>query len=424
MVKPRGSVCNLDCHYCYYLKKENLYPGAGFRMSDELLEDYTRQYIAAQDVPEITFAWQGGEPTLMGLSFFQKAVDYQEKYRRPGQTIRNAFQTNGTLLNADWCAFFHEHNFLIGLSIDGPERLHNTYRLDKGGKPVFSRVLHAAEMLHRHGVEFNTLTCVNAANADSGLEVYRFLRDEIFGAGPGYLQFIPIIERDNDSGFQEGTRVTRRSVSGEQYGRFLIKIFDEWVRRDVGRIFVQIFDVALAAWHGQRPGLCVHEETCGLGLAMEFNGDLYSCDHFVEPNHLLGDIHATPLAELVNSPKQYAFGMAKKALPRYCRECSVRFICNGGCPKDRILRAPDGEPGLNYLCAGFKSFFTYIDRPMKMMSALLHAHRAPAEVMHMLAADPPLNELPPGAPCPCGSRQPVEACHRVPVTPVKKSRRH
>ncbi len=412
MVKPRGSICNLDCHYCFYLKKEKLYPDAHFRMSDALLEDYTRQYIEAQSVPEVTFAWQGGEPTLMGLAFFQKAVEFQQKYRRPGMTIHNSFQTNGTLLDDDWCRFFHDQQFLIGLSIDGPAPLHDLYRQDKGGKPTFARVMRAAELLQKHQVDFNTLTCVSAANAAHGLEVYRFLRDEL---GSRYLQFIPIVERDNQTGFQEGLRLTGRSVEGPRFGRFLIEVFDEWVRNDVAKVYVQDFDCSLAAWAGQRPGLCIYEETCGLGMAMEFNGDLYACDHFVEPRHFLGNISAQPLAELVNSPQQYAFGMAKRdTLPAYCRECEVRFICNGGCPKNRVLATPQGEPGLNYLCSGYRAFFNYVDRPMKIMAALLRQQRAPAEIMAMLANDPPLRELPDGAPCPCGSGRPVEQCHRAP----------
>ena len=271
--------------------------------------------------------------------------------------------------------------------------------------------MRAAGLLKKHSVEFNTLTCVSAANANRGLEVYRFLRDEV---GSQFMQFIPIIERDHPQGYQEGARLTHRSVSGMQYGRFLIEIFDEWLRRDVGRVFVQLFDVALARWSGQRPGLCIFEETCGEALAMEFNGDLYSCDHFVEPNYRLGSVQEIPLADLVSSPRQRAFGLAKRdTLPKYCRECEVRFICNGGCPKDRVLRTPNGEPGLNALCAGFRAFFTYIDRPMKIMAALLRQGRAPAEIMRAYANEAPLSQLPDGAPCPCGSRRSVETCHRA-----------
>jgi uncharacterized protein len=425
MVKPRGSICNLDCQYCFYLKKEKLYPGATFRMSDATLEEFTRQYIQAQHVPEVTFSWQGGEPTLMGLPFFQKAVAYQQKYRKPGMNVHNSFQTNGILLDPDWCTFFHENNFLVGLSIDGPERLHNIYRRDKGHQPVFQAVMRAAELLNQHAVEFNTLTCVSAANAAYGLEVYRFLRDEISPEKPRFMQFIPIVERDRSDGFQKGNKLTNRSVSGEQYGRFLIEVFDEWVRKDVGQVYVQLFDSALGAWLGQRPGLCVYEETCGLGLALEFNGDLYSCDHFVEPDHQLGNIMVTPLADLVNGQQQYSFGAAKRdTLPRYCLQCPVRFICNGGCPKDRVLRTPQGEPGLNALCVGYKAFFSYIDRPMKIMSALLRDHRAPAEIMLMLTNDPPLRDLPATEMCPCGSGKPVGACHQPVIEQPNRKRKH
>jgi uncharacterized protein len=412
MVKPRGSICNLDCHYCFYLKKEQLYPDAHFRMSDELLEQYTLQYINAQQTPQVTFAWQGGEPTLMGLDFFRKAVELQAKHAKPGMQIQNAFQTNGTLLNDAWCEFFHQNNFLVGLSIDGPADLHDIYRQDKGGHPTFELVFRAAALLKKHHVEFNTLTCVNAANAGHGLEVYRFLRDEV---GSRFMQFIPIVERDNQTGNQEGRRISERSVNGPQYASFLIDIFDEWVRQDVARVYVQLFDVALAAWVGQRPGLCIFEETCGLGLAMEFNGDVYSCDHFVEPNFLLGNIAQQPLGALVLSPQQFQFGQHKKdRLPGYCRDCEVRFICNGGCPKDRLLKTPAQEPGLNYLCAGYRAFFNYIDQPMKLMAALLNMQRPPAEIMKLIASEPTLSAAAAGSACPCGSGKPVEQCHRAP----------
>ena len=252
MVKPCGPVCNLGCAYCYYLSKERLYPDGHFRMTEELLEEFTRQYIGAQRVPEITFGWQGGEPTLRGLDFFRRAVEFQQKYRRPGVRIRNALQTNGTLLDDEWCHFFREHDFLIGLSLDGPREVHDAYRVDKGGHPTFDRVMAGLALLRKHSVEVNVLTTVHAANAGHPLPVYRFLRDEVDAQ---FIQFIPIVERDNETGFQEGERVTDRSVTGRQYGDFLIAIFDEWVRRDVGRVFVQIFDAALAAWVGQHPGL-------------------------------------------------------------------------------------------------------------------------------------------------------------------------
>lgn len=414
MLKPRGAICNLDCKYCYYLSKERLYPGGRFRMSDQLLEEYTRQYIAAQRVPEVTFAWQGGEPTLMGLGFFQRAVELQQKYKPAGMRIYNTVQTNGVLLDDDWCRFFRQHGFLVGLSLDGPQELHDAYRIDKGGRPTFKEVMAGLERLTKHAVEFNILACVHAANADYPLEVYRFLRD----VGTRFVQFIPIVERDNDTGFQEGRTATERSVTGRQYGDFLIAIFDEWVRRDVGQVFLQIFDVALAAWMGQRPGLCIFEATCGLALAMEHNGDLYSCDHFVEPRHKLGNIRATPLIEMVGSTQQRQFGLAKReSLPRYCRECEVRFVCNGGCPKNRFISTPDGEPGLNYLCEGYKAFFTHVDQPMQMMARELRAERPAANIMHYLDAETTatleqrFDQAGRNDPCPCGSERKFKHCH-------------
>jgi uncharacterized protein len=384
LLKPRGAICNLDCKYCFFLSKERLFPGSGFRMSDALLENYTRQHSAAHNVPEVTFAWQGGEPTLMGLDFFKRAIALQQKYRKPGTRIVNTVQTNATTFNDDWCRFFHQHNFLLGISLDGPRAFHDTYRVDKGGKPTFDRVMAGIALAKKHKVEFNILTTVNAANGDHGLDVYRFLRDEV---GTSFIQFIPIVERDNATGYQEGDKVTNRSVTGRQYGQFLIAVFDEWVRRDVGKVFVQLFDICLGVWLGEPSALCIFAETCGGALAMEHNGDLFSCDHFVEPRHRLGNVTATPLAELVNSPQQRQFGLNKRdTLPRYCRECEVRFICNGGCPKDRILTTPDGEPGLNYLCEGFKAFFNHIDRPMKIMANLLLQNRPPAEIMSILPA--------------------------------------
>jgi uncharacterized protein len=414
MMKPRGAICNLDCEYCYFLSKERLYPGSRFRMADDLLEEYTRQYIEAQRVPEVTFAWQGGEPTLMGLDFFKRAVELQQKYCKPGMQIHNALQTNGTLLDDDWCRFFHQHDFLIGLSVDGPQALHDAYRVDKGGKPTFAKVMEGLRLMQKHKVEFNILTTVHAANAGHPVEVYRFLRDE---AKTQFMQFIPIVERQNETGYQEGDEVTNRSVTAEQYGRFLCAIFDEWVRRDVGRVFVQIFDVALAAWTGNRPGLCIFEETCGNALAMEHNGDLFSCDHYVEPAYLLGNINEIPLIEMVASEKQRQFGLDKRdTLPRYCRECEVRFVCNGGCPKDRILLTPDGEPGLNMLCAGYRAFFNYIDQPMRFMANELSQQRPPANIMNFLAQQEAAQQQKFAAanrndPCPCGSGRKFKQCH-------------
>ncbi len=414
MTKPRGPICNLNCAYCYYLPKENLYPGSDFRMSDEVLESFTRQYIESQHVPEVTFGWQGGEPLLMGLDFFKRAVELQEQYRHPGTRIINTLQTNGTLLDDAWGEFFHEHNFLVGLSFDGPKAMHDAYRRDKGNAPSFDRVWRGLNVLQRHQVEFNILTTVHAANAPHPREVYQFFRDE---AKINFIQFIPIVRRDNETGFQKGTQVTSSSVAAQQYGDFLIGVFDEWVRHDVGQVYVQIFDVALAVWFGQRAGLCVFEPTCGLGLAMEHNGDLYACDHYVEPDYWRGNIMETPLIEMVGSDAQRAFGLAKRdALPQACRDCEVRFVCNGGCPKNRILTTRDGEPGLNYLCAGYKAFFKHIDHPMQLMVEELKAKRPPANVMQRIAQEDALREakfanVGRNDPCPCGSGRKFKHCH-------------
>ena len=371
MLKPGGAACNLDCSYCYFLKKQQLYPGSSLCMSLETLEEYTRQMLAAQPGPEVVFAWQGGEPTLLGLDFYRQAVSFQQKYRRPGQQISNSFQTNAVLLNEDWAGFFRENNFLVGVSLDGPQPLHDVYRRDKAGRGTFEQVMAGLELLKKGRVNFNILTCVHAANQKQPLEVYRFLRDE---ARAEFMQFIPIVERLNESGYQEGEQVTARSVGGREYGEFLCAVFDEWLSRDVGRTFVQVFDVALAVWYGQRAGLCIFEPVCGQALALEHNGDLYACDHYVQPDHLLGNILETPLAELAVSSRQQEFGLHKeKSLPRCCRECTVRFICNGGCPRNRIRNTPDGEPGLNYLCEGYKLFFEHIHNPMRKMAAQLRA---------------------------------------------------
>ena len=400
MIKPRGPICNLDCAYCYYLAKERLYPGSDFSLSDELLETFTRQYIEAQRVPEVTFGWQGGEPLLMGLDFFRRAVALQDKHRKPGMRVVNALQTNGTLLDDAWCRFFREHDFLVGLSLDGPREAHDAYRADKGGRPTFDRVMAGLALLREHGVEFNILATVHAANADRPIEVYRFLRDEVDAR---FIQFIPIVQR-------EGGGVSARSVVAEQFGRFLIAVFDEWVRRDVGRVFVQIFDVALAAWVGAPPGLCVFDETCGNALVLEHNGDLYACDHFVDPHYRLGNILQTPLVDLVGSERQRRFGLDKRdALPETCRVCEVRFVCNGGCPKNRLQ-------GLNYLCEGYKAFFQHVDGPMRFMAAELEARRPPANIMHHLAQreaelERRFAQANRNDPCPCGSGLKFKHCH-------------
>lgn len=383
LAKPTGATCNLDCKYCFFLSKEMLYPGSRFRMSEQLLEAYIRQMIDSQEVPEVTIAWQGGEPTLMGLDFFRRSIELAEKYQKPGMRIQYTMQTNGILVDEAWCDFFRENNFLIGLSIDGTKDLHDFYRVDKGGHGTFEKVIKAARLMQERGVEFNVLTTVNAHNAEKPLEIYRFFRDEL---GARYIQFIPIVERLNDTGFQEGNTVSDRSVSARQWGNFLITIFNEWVRRDVGELFVQMFDAALASWYGQAPALCIFSEKCGKALAMEHNGDLYCCDHFVEPKYLLGNILETSMAELVVSEKQVKFGNDKlDRLPKYCLNCEVRFACHGECPKNRFIETPDGEPGLNYLCEGYKAFFTHVDLPMKFMVQKLLMNQAPSDIVKFYA---------------------------------------
>ncbi len=370
MSKPTGAICNLDCEYCFFLSKEQLYPGSRFRMEPHVHEAYLEQLLAAHEgVEEVVVAFQGGEPTLMGLEFFARTLELEEKLRRPGQRILNTIQTNGTLLDDEWGAFLAANHFLVGLSIDGPRGMHDAYRVDKGGKPTFDRVLRGLDVLRRHEVEWNALTTVNTANGDHGREVYTFLRDEL---GAQFVQLIPIVERVLDR--ERGDLVTHRTVGAEQYGQFLVDVFEEWGRHDVGDVFVQVFDTALAHWMGMDQfGMCVHNRTCGSAVALEHNGDLYSCDHYVEPDHLLGNIaQGRTLLELVSSPQQQAFGQDKlDSLPAYCRRCDVRFACNGGCPKDRFLTTPDGEPGLHYLCAGYQRFFRHIDEPMRVMADLL-----------------------------------------------------
>ena len=387
MVKPTGAICNLDCHYCFYLAKEMLYPGSRFRMADELLELYIKQLLESHRTSEIMLAWQGGEPTLMGLDFFKLAVKYAQKHKHPEHNITYTIQTNGTRLTDEWCSFFKQHNFLVGLSLDGPRKLHDVYRVTKQGQGSFDQVMQGWQCLNHYGVEFNILCTVNAANVEHPLAVYRFFRDELKAC---FLQFIPIVEQCSNEivSSEQGKPkvVSDHSVGSEQYGKFLIEIFEEWVRRDVGTVFVQHFDVALANWLRIPPAVCIFSETCGLALALEHNGDLYSCDHFVEPQYKLGNIKETHMRELVSSPQQQQFGQAKRdTLPQYCRTCEVRFACHGGCPKNRFTQTPDGEPGLNYLCAGYKAFFQHIDKPMQIMANLLRHRRTATEIMQWYA---------------------------------------
>ena len=426
LAKPTGAICNLDCEYCFFLSKEMLYPGSRFRMADELLETYLRQLIEAHaGSPEVTVAWQGGEPTMMGLDFFRRSVELAEKHRMSHQRIAYTIQTNATLIDEEWAVFFKEHGVLVGVSIDGPREIHDTYRVDKGGKGSFDRVMAGLAHLRAQGVEWNALTTIHAANEHRGREIYRFLRDE---CDARFMQFIPIVERATPETFpvanegwgegvkgrplytQQGNLLTERSISPEGYGRFLIDVFEEWVRRDIGEVYVQMFDVALANWHGEPPGLCVHSETCGLALALEHTGDLYSCDHFVEPAYKLGNIKDKHMLELIVLPQQQRFGRDKRdTLPRYCRECDVRFACHGGCPKDRFTEDPYGEPGLNYLCPSFKTFFHHIDPTMRMMSERLTAGRAPSELVDVYAAQDAKRGR--NDPCMCGSGRKWKHCH-------------
>jgi uncharacterized protein len=431
MAKPTGPICNLDCRYCFYLEKERLYPGSsGWAMRDEVLETFVRDYIAAQDVSVVTFAWQGGEPTLLGLDFFRRAVELQARYAG-GKRIDNALQTNGILIDDAWAAFFAEQAFLVGLSIDGPRELHDRYRVDRGGAPTFDRVMRGIDALKRQGAAFNTLTVVHRENARAPLDVYRFLKE----AGSRFLQFIPVVERLDtrplaagasppdrpaagphlaEPGLAGDGRLSAWSVDPADWGGFLCAIFDEWVRHDVGRVFVQLFDVALESWYRGEASLCIFSETCGRALAVEHNGDLYSCDHYVFPGFRLGNITDTPMGDLVASSAQQRFGDAKRdRLPAFCRACEVRFACHGECPKNRFANTPDGEPGLNYLCAGYKRFFAHIDPAMRFMADQLARELAPANVMEWAraldrqraAAEAGRND-----PCPCGSGKKYKKC--------------
>ncbi len=417
MAKPTGSACNLACRYCFFLEKRRLYPGSRQRMSDDVLEAYVRQYIEAQQVPETTITWQGGEPTMMGLDFFRRSVELADRHAPEGMKVDYSMQTNGILLDEEWCDFLRENRFLVGLSLDGPRELHDAYRVDRAGEGTFDRVLRAARLMQEHGVDFNLLCTVHAANAGRPEEVYCFFRDEL---GAQWVQFIPIVERINADGttlLQEGGVVTERSVSPEAWGAFLNGVFDEWVRRDVGNMYINYFEAALASWAGAPAAMCIFAETCGEAMALEHNGDLYSCDHFVEPGYLLGNIMETPLAELAASDRQTRFGEGKRdTLPRYCLDCEVLFACRGECPKNRFTLAPDGEPGLNYLCRGYKDFFRHVDYPMRAMARLIESGRPASLVMQRIAEDERLfKEMCAGTarndPCPCGSGKKYKQCH-------------
>ena len=398
LAKPAGAACNLGCQYCFFLSKENLYPARESPlMPDALLETYIRQLMHSSPGPQVDVAWQGGEPMLRGLDFFRRSVGLASKYRQPHQRVLHTIQTNGTLIDDEWAAFFKQHNYLIGISIDGPRHLHDVYRVNKRNEGSFDNVVRGWNCLRKHNVDVNILCTINAANADHPQEVYRFFRDEL---GAQYIQLIPIVERatpetievanqgwggqrgaDRPLYTQSGNLVTERTVTAEQFGKFLIEIFNEWVARDVGKVFVTTFDIALGSWMGQH-NACIVSPTCGNALVLEHNGDVYSCDHYVEPDHLLGNVKRNTLKTLVTSEKQRRFGQAKfDTLPQYCRECPVLFACYGECPRNRFITTPSGESGLNYLCAGYKAFLTHIDQPMRKMAQLLGQGRYADEIM-------------------------------------------
>lgn len=386
MLKPAGSTCNLDCHYCYYLDKALQYGGREAAMSDRLLELYVKQYIEANEVPVVQFCWHGGEPLLMGLEFYQRAMAYQKKYA-DGKQIENTLQTNGTLIDEEWCELFAANNFLVGVSIDGPREIHDAYRLTKGGEPTFDRVMQRIGMLRQTGVEFNTLSVVNKSCEGRGGEIYRFFRDEV---GSNYMQFLPAVEHVIErpglarplivSPQQEGAHLARWSVSGRGYGEFLCDVFDQWIVSDVGRTFVQMFDATLAQWCGVEPGVCSMGETCGNALVVEHNGDVYSCDHFVYPENKLGNITETPLAEIYRSEKRRAFGLNKRnSLPAECLHCKFYFVCHGECPKHRFIKTTGGNK--NSLCEGLQIWFSHAEPYMDYMRDLLVKEQSPQWVI-------------------------------------------
>ncbi|WP_413284257.1 anaerobic sulfatase maturase [Vibrio sp. MA40-2] len=425
MAKPSGSVCNIDCEYCFYLEKEMLYPErqANWRMSDETLQAFIKQHIEAQPNNTVEFAWQGGEPTLLGIEFYQKVVSLCEKYRG-NKTINHAFQTNGILLNDQWCQFFKKHHFLIGISIDGPEDLHDRYRVTRSKKGTHASVLAAVNLLKKHHIEFNTLTVVNAENVKHPLRVYQFLKS----IGSTFLQFIPLVERTtqtshNDTHLLAGpsdslAKVTPWSVDPKEYGQFLTTIFDYWVRHDVGSTFVQMFDSTLASWTGNASGICIFSKQCGHVLALESNGDLYQCDHYVYPEYKLGNIHSSDISTLNNSDKAIQFGVDKfTTLNDKCRECRYQFACFGGCPKHRFERGPSGKPDHNYLCSGYFDFFRHSEKAMQVMAQLLRQRRPAAEIMAYYAIQDndtgkpePSIRIGRNEPCPCGSGKKFKKC--------------
>jgi uncharacterized protein len=352
-VKPAGPACNLDCQYCYYLKKRELYtPKESFRMPDVILEEYIDQHIKACSEPEIRFSWHGGEPTILGSDYFSKIISFQRKHQPQGRRILNGMQTNGTLLNDIWCRFLADYDFFVGISLDGPQDIHNRYRLDKKQKPTFDQTMRGYKLLQKHGVSTDILCVVNNFNVRYPTQIYNFFKE----INASYVSFLPMVERDPDS----NSGVNHLTVPADLWGDFLCTIFDEWINDDIGRIKIQIFEEAVRSAFGQEHSLCIFRPVCGDIPVIEHNGDFYSCDHFVDKDHHLGNIIETHLVDLLESPAQRAFGEAKlKTLPQFCRECDVRSMCHGECPKNRFIQTPDGESGLNYLCTGYKQFFTH-----------------------------------------------------------------
>lgn len=389
MVKPVGSACNLRCDYCYYLEKQHLYANEGRQMlSDELLERFIREYIESQTTPEVLFTWHGGEPLVRPLAFYEKVVRLQQRYAR-GRCIANSLQTNGTLINDDWARFFHDQGWLIGVSLDGPEAYHDAFRRTRGGGPSFRNVIRGIDILNRHAVEWNALAVANRLNGDHPLSFYRFFKN----IGCRYIQVTPVVERlaHHDDGRQLASLVDEGqlapfSIRPKQWGNFLCTIFDEWVRHDVSMFFFNIFDATLANWVGVAPGLCTMAKHCGHAGVMEHNGDVYSCDHFVFPEYKLGNIHEQSLVAMMYSERQRRFGRAKAdSLPTQCRECQWLNACHGECPRNRFIHTANGEPGLNYLCEGYRQYFSHVAPYMDVMKRLLGEKRPPAEIMDMLA---------------------------------------
>ncbi|WP_244225130.1 anaerobic sulfatase maturase [Vibrio aquaticus] len=427
MAKPSGSICNIDCEYCFYLEKDKLYPerNAHWKMSDETLVQYIKQQIDAQPGNQVDFAWQGGEPTLLGLDFYRRVVELCEEFKQ-AKTITHSFQTNGLLIDEEWCHFFKQNNFLIGLSIDGPKEAHDYYRVTRSKKPTHEKVVAAAKLLKSYGIKFNTLTVVNDKNVKQPKQVYQFLKE----LGSTHLQFIPIVERLDNQPLSD--RITLAgpdqdhevmapwSVKPKEYGQFLTDIFDQWVEQDVGTIFVQTFDSTLASWLGQPAGVCLFAKECGHSFALEANGDLYQCDHYVYPEYKLGNIHIQDISSMNNSARAIKFGKDKSTnLNSDCKQCRYKFACFGGCPKHRFSHSPNGLPHHNYLCSGYHHYFTHTESAMKIMAFLVNQQRPASEIMTFMRqknqrseGDITSKSIGRNSPCSCGSgRKSKKCCH-------------